>query len=398
MTLERFENENEASFIFRVCEAKTTETWDEIGQFLNEKLGYNYSSSKYRKAYQSATKMIDANQDKFYDIDSKIEELETLKDEIKKERIKNQTLNIERNRLDRQNARWELFYEQIGKHIQEVTPPVVKSMNCVSNDKKYILTIADIHDGVEFVSINNKYNSQIVEDRFAKLLSETIKFVTEHNLEEITVIGLGDFVNGVLRANDLRVNDTAVVKSCVHVSNLMINFLNELSAYVKIAYYDTIYANHSQIRYLGTKANAMLDEDLGYIIANYIKTGLQHNNRVEVILPSDNDTFVEIKNIFDFTIFAGHGHQIKNIGTAISDLSMQRRKYIDILFLGHFHGGKEIILNEAVSNNVECIVCSAFIGSDPYSDSLYTGCKASCGIYGIDKKYGHTETYKIILN
>ena len=66
--------------------------------------------------------------------------------------------------------------------------------------------------------------------------------------------------------------------------------------------------------------------------------------------------------------------------------------------MGHFHGGKELIVNETNGNNVEVLIASSFIGSDPYSDSLYTGSKASCGIYGFDEKQGHTETYKIILN
>jgi len=209
---------------------------------------------------------------------------------------------------------------------------------------------------------------------------------------------LGDYIQGVLRANDLRANDSAVSKACVEIAEIMINFLNELSAYVEITYYDVIYANHSQIRYLGTQANAMMDEDLGYVIAHYIKTGLTCNKRVKIVLPREDETFVEIDNIFDFNIIAGHGHQIKNFNNAVADLSMQRHKFYDYVLLGHLHGGKEVTVNEAYGNNVELIVCPSFVGSDPYSDSLFTGSKASCGIYGFDKDYGHIETYKIILN
>ena len=398
MLVKRYANENEDSFIYRVCEAKTTETWDDIGDYLNGELGHDYSSSKYRKAYQSAKNMIDANMDKFYDIDAQLEELENLKEEIKTERIKNQTVNIERNRISRQDARNELFYEQVGQYIQKVKPPHLETAPLKHTSKEYILCIADIHYGIDFISSNNEYSPKIAKDRFEILLSETISFVKDKGLGKLTIIGLGDFVQGVLRANDLRVNDTTVVKSIVEVSQLMIDFLNNLSAYVNITYVDTIYANHSQIRFLGTKANAMMDEDLGYVIANYIKIGLSNNNRINVILPKDDETFVEIPNIFDYNIVAGHGHQIKNISNAISDLSMQRHKFYDYLFLGHFHGGKEITTNESYCNNVEVIVCPSFVGSDPYSDSLFTGCKASANIYGFDELCGHTETYKIILN
>ena len=106
MQLKRLEGENEDAFIYRVCENKGSvelglETWDDVGSFLNSVLGHDYSSSKYRKAYQYTQNMIEANKDKFYDLDAQIEELESLKEEIKSERIKAQTANIERNRIDR---------------------------------------------------------------------------------------------------------------------------------------------------------------------------------------------------------------------------------------------------------------------------------------------------------
>lgn len=369
-----------------------------------KRLGLNMNPDSLRKAFNTTEfsgyniyKYMLDKQHEDCDI-TELQKLQELQDAIFKERVKLQTANIEKSRILRQEARYEMFYEQIGQFVKQAEPPKFQPQYSKNNKKKYILAIADIHDGVVFKSTNNEYSPQIVEERFEILLNKTIEFVQEKQLLELTVLGLGDFVNGVLRANDLRVNDTSVVKSCVHVSNLMVEFLNKLSAYVKITYVDTIFSNHSQVRYLGTKANAMMDEDLGYIIANYIKTGLALNKRIEVVLPNENDTFVEVPNIFNFIIYCAHGHQVKNINSIVADLTIQRHKPITTVFLGHFHGGKEITVSEADSHNVECIVCNAFCGSDPYADSLYTGAKASCGIYGFDEKYGHTETYKIILN
>ena len=399
--IKRFENETENAFIYRVCENKGTEglgTWEEVADYLNEELGHDYSSSKYRKAYQYTQTMIDANKEKFFDIDAQIEELEIVKEELRKERIKLQTANIERNRIERQDARYELFYEQIGQYIKKAIPPQIECVHVHHGRKKYILTISDVHDGVEFVSSNNEYSPKIVEDRFAILLDETVRFIRDKGIMELTVLGLGDWIQGILRVNDLRANDTTVVKSCVHISNLLIDFLNKLSAYVEIDYYDVAYGNHSEIRYLGTKANAMMDEDLGYIIAHYIEVGLSNNNRVRVHLPKEDETFVEIDGIFDFEIIACHGHQIKDINSAIKDLSMQRHKFYNTLIMGHFHAGKEQIVNEAYGSNVETLIAPAFIGSDPYSDTLFMGAKAGCNIYGFEEVFGHTETYKIILN
>lgn len=60
--------------------------------------------------------------------------------------------------------------------------------------------------------------------------------------------------------------------------------------------------------------------------------------------------------------------------------------------------GKEIPSFESSCYDTEVLVSPSFIGSDPYSDSIMKGAKASVKIYGFDDIYGHTETHKIILN
>ncbi len=98
------------------------------------------------------------------------------------------------------------------------------------------------------------------------------------------------------------------------------------------------------------------------------------------------------------TIYAMHGHQIKSLENAIKNISSLKRDFIDYLILGHYHGSSEIPAGESVCNDTEVLVSPSFVGSDPYSDSLFKGSKASVKIYGFDEIYGHTESYKIILN
>ena len=93
-----------------------------------------------------------------------------------------------------------------------------------------------------------------------------------------------------------------------------------------------------------------------------------------------------------------HGHQIKNMENAIKDLSNARRVFLDYLLLGHFHSGKQLPVGEAGYHETSVLVSNSFIGSDPYADSLFKGCKGACNIYGFDEKLGHIESYKLILN
>lgn len=205
-------------------------------------------------------------------------------------------------------------------------------------------------------------------------------------------------MQGVLRLNDLRVNDSTVVKSAVEVAQLVSTFLNDLSAYCNIIYYDCCYGNHTEQRYLGSSANAMMNEDLGYVIGHYIKDVLSNNDRIKVVLPNDDDMFIEINNIFNYNIVAGHGHQLKNISNALKDLSMQRRKFYDFAIFGHFHNDKNYCCGESYAIDTEVLISPSIVGSDPYAESIFKSSKSASEIYGFNEVFGHTETYKIILN
>ena len=71
---------------------------------------------------------------------------------------------------------------------------------------------------------------------------------------------------------------------------------------------------------------------------------------------------------------------------------------VTLAFLTDFHNGKEIPCFEGCCNDTEILISPSFVGSDPYSDSIMKGSKASVKIYGFDDVYGHVETYKFILN
>lgn len=399
MEYRRYDMETDDELIYRICsEKEAIGTWSDVADVLNSIMDTNYTESKFRKFYQSAQKVVSNKQDALANLEGQLEELETLKEELRKERIKLQTVNIERNRIDRQDARYELFYEQIGQYIQKLKQPRLECVPIKSKNKKYIQTLSDIHNGSVFATETNEYSPKIVLDRFSILKAETISFIMEKGLKELTVVGLSDYIQGVLRLNDLRINDSTVVKSVVDIARIVATYLNDLSAYCKITYVDCCYGNHQQQRYLGSGANAMMNEDLGYVIGNYIKDSLVLNDRVKVILPKEGDTFVEVPNIFDFNIIIGHGHQLKSIENSLKDLSMQRRKFYDYLIIGHFHNDRNICCGESYAIDTEILIAPSICGTDDYSASLFKGTKSASAIYGFDETYGHTETYKIILN
>ena len=113
---------------------------------------------------------------------------------------------------------------------------------------------------------------------------------------------------------------------------------------------------------------------------------------------NNNFDYIEIP-IFDFNVMALHGHTIKNLETALRDLSATHRKLIDYIIVGHWHNGKVIPGNEHESHDTEVLMCPSFQGTDPFAFyKLGKSSKAACKMFIFDEKYGCTGTEKFILN
>ena len=387
--------------IIRMCADKQI-SYSEMGDALLGDLNC-YSAENLRKAFYVLEKICNIiNNEIIKDfkedpkISKEIEKLEKLKDEVFKERCKIQALNLEGNRYKRQDARFELFYGNISKVIQSLTPPVFERLNTSNNEKKYVLGFGDIHYGANFESINNKYSIEECKRRFEILLSETEKYVTNNCISKLKAINVSDNIQGILRMTDLQLNEIPVVEAVVGISRLIAEFLNELSKVCKIEYYHVPMANHAQTRNLGSKASELVQEDMEKIIVNYISDLVKNNERISVISNVGKD-YVDFK-IFDFECFATHGHQFKSTKDCIKDMSNIHRKFYSYAFVGHTHSANEIIVGEENYNNMEVLTIPAFIGSCPYADSLFVGSKAMAKIYEFDSVYGHVGSKNIILN
>lgn len=397
----KLENENYHQYIWRmdglVQSGKYT-NWKEITPFVNEELfgddeGLYRDESAYRKAAKYARDFYEAGV--FGVEDDYLKKLEEQQRELEKQRQKLYATKTEYTRQVRHQSRFELFYENVANEIKLLDVPEFVGLDCSMNNKEYILSIADVHAGANFVTETNEYSFEEVTSRFNKLFNDTIGFVQEHQLDSIKILCLGDDVQGILRLSDLQLNESSVVKATVFVAKTIANFLNELSKYCYIDYYHCPTSNHSQTRPLGTKASEIASEDVEYIICNYIKDVLINNERIKVNTNFGYE-YIEIP-VFDFKTIAMHGHTIKNIDNALKDLTYHKKTFYTTVFLAHYHAAKIGTVGEMLDTDCEVIVCPSFIGSCPYSNKLLKGAKPSCCIFGYDEQYGHTETYKIFL-
>ena len=396
--IKRYEGETEEELLYRIGQMKDEiGSWNDIALIMNDLLGYDYGESKYRKQFAIIKKIVEGSKLSSVSDEEHLNNLKELKQELKSERIKIQTLNLERNRLDRENARQELFYEQIGQYINSRKVPKLEPKYQPRNKNiKYLLGIADIHANAYWKTATNEYSMNIVQDRLTLLLTEIISFIQEKQLDELNIVLLGDLIDGCLRMSNLQTMDSTVSKSVADISDMLIGFLEVLveKTHIHINLFDVVYGNHSMPRFL---QNYDAREDLGYTINRYIRTGLRNNKNIDIYSPLDGDMYLDFK-IWDFNIIGFHGHTEKNQSDAIKNFTIQRRKLYDYSVCGHLHHNQKTGISLDGLHDVENIQFPSFCGDDPYANSIHKISKGSCMICGFDKDYGFIESHKIILN
>ncbi|MEF9983711.1 MAG: hypothetical protein RR806_06175 [Oscillospiraceae bacterium] len=374
-------------------------TWTSLAEILNKNLRDEdefWNESAYRKKYQQAKCFYEEVFSKYTSENNYVKELQEKKDALQKERYKLQATKIETGRYNRQDSRFELFYENISNAIKRLPAPSLRQLQYSENDTQWVLGIGDIHYGATFISQNNQYSRVECKHRFEILLMSLREFITKERISNLKIINVADTIQGILRMTDLQINDIPVVECVVEISRLLAEFLNQLSAFCNLEYYHVSQANHPQLRPLGSKANEIATEDMEKIIISYISDLLADNSRITVI--SDLKKGYLDVDIFDFKCVAEHGHQCKNTNTVIKDLSNLHRKFYSYAFLGHTHASNETIVGEEKHNNIEVLTIPSFIGSDPYADLLTVGSKAMAKLFEFDPIYGHISSKNIILN
>ena len=379
MDLKRFNNEEESAYIYRVCELKGSnglETWQDIADFLNDELEYDYTESKYRKLFQNANKIIESKQNSLTDIKEQIEELENLRDEIYKERCKLSDANRENNKYRREQSRTETIIEEMNYSIKNMKDFSYKKCNYnYGTNLEASLLLSDLHYGIEIDNIKNFYNTNICEERLNELRDKTIERCKFHKVDKLNLCILGDDISGLIHFSTIAENNRDVITQCIEVSELLCNFVLQLNEEIPNVKVYTTYGNHS--RAWQGKANGSNKENYERIVAEFLKTRLKPYG-IKVI-DSGWEDFI-VAEIANKTIVMTHGDK-DNFNNAASNFTKLLRQPIDEIYMAHFHSHKEM---DDVGTQV--IINGSLVSTDDYAMTLRKHIDATqlLRIYGED--------------
>ena len=397
--MERKENESFLDYVKRItnqCEDKKI-TYSEWGDYI---LGAEnvYSNDNCRKAFYIVNKLMDKIDSTCEVTDESVfKELEVLKREVTKERMKFQTEKLEYNRWLREESRDELIYEKLAEALERTIPlEIPERLGLRLNSKSYALCYGDTRDGVD-ISIKGlfgetiaEYSPEIFERRMWKLLYEVKDIVEKEQVDTLRIFDFSDSIDGLLRVSQLAKLRWGVVDQTIHYANFISNWLNEFTKFVNVEFQMVIDANHSQLRMLGQPKNTFKDDNMSKFIAFTIKSKLENNPNFKFV---ENPTGMIFDTIEGYNLLGIHG-EVKSMERALRDFSAMYKVNINYLVAGHLHHNKK----EEVGFDTEVINIGSIVGIDDYSVSLGKTSNASATLLGFKEDKGKFVEYTIKLN
>lgn len=375
----RLENENEEQFLWRLGQAKDNGlidySWLEIADIMNKEFRDDVTEyrneSAYRKVYQSAKKLFEANVFNQNQNDSYIQELREAKHEIRKEKQKLFDERTALNKVLREEGRRESMFDIVKRAVEEYQPvrfdympPIIRH-----SDNDLIIHLTDVHCGMNIDSPFNRFNEDILKERLYKFLDEILEIQEMYKSENAYLILGGDMISGLIHLNARIEAKENIITQIMLVSDLISDFIYELSKVFNKVEVHTTAGNHS--RSIANKEDNVKGENFDLLVPYVCKKAL---NNVENVVFMDNylDCDISAFMVRGHMVYATHGDKdtVKNVVYHMTNFARKAKFPLpDMCYLGHRHTNSLETIDD-----VKVIQSGCVDGMDSYTiDSRLVG-------------------------
>lgn len=321
------------------------------------------------------------------------DEMQDMLAQLKAERIKIQTANLEYNAIQRAEARNDLFNEQIIKAIERLEPikgtrPKLDVEPC-DKHRTALLAISDLHAGSTF-TVKGIYNEIVNEYSYdimcARLWSIIDKIEADDIVfDDLTVAICGDLVEGILRESSLTKLREPVTDTVIRLAEFLSEWIYQLSIRLeKKVNVVIIGGNHDIVRSL-TSRPMFEGENLTKIVVEFIKLRLQDLDWITV----DDYQDVAIKNIQGVNVMFQHGED-KDLKTTMDYFSNLYNIDVDEIVAGHFHKAESKTVGITELGDRQLTRVGSIVGTDSYAKQIRASARPSCYIALYEEDNGKT--------
>ena len=364
------DNESFDEYRFRTYKMKQLGTlkmtWTNIADMFDEVWGISKDESKWRK---EAKEMLISNVENITSEEESIkEDLKDLIFEMRKERIKTSDERVQNNAYIRRIAREETIIEIAQNAVDKISRnkplEMTPFLEVVENtEAEAIAVISDWHYGIEVNNHWNTFNPEICVKRIKKYLGKLLQTCELFSITKIHLVNLSDLIAGRIHSTIRLESREDVISQTIHVSEILAQFINELTKRgYEVEYYDCL-DNHSRLEPI--KSESLDLESLVRIIPWYLKERFRNEDRLTIHTNEYSDdiiTFTVLDGLYN--VGAVHGHKDRP-QQVIKNLTLMTKENFNLILTAHLHhfAGDETNRTIQVSNG-------SLMGTDQYAKDL----------------------------
>lgn len=325
--------------------------------------GKDYSSDVARRMMYGSRRtleLLDTNAISQITSDAILSELDAKIIESRKER---QKVFDQRNALSkviRERSRQEELNEILCEAIQSGNLPHLNYQRTEidPSDNDLLVSLNDIHYGANVQNYWNTYNSDICRDMMCRYLDKIISIGETHGSENCIVWANGDEISGNIHQSIAVTNKETVIEQIKGVSELIAEFLAELSKHFRQVTYVSVAGNHSRID--PNKDKALISERLDDLVEWYLAARLQNFDNVVVGGGEKVDCTMYLIDVRGKTYCGVHG-DFDGSATKIQALQTMAQKPLYAVLSGHLHHNR---IDDV--QGIKTIMAGSFLGMDDY--------------------------------
>ena len=403
--LKRVSGETEDQCIWRIGQAKANGllgdiTWPEIADFLNKEFREDetsyYDSSAYRKKYKNFADAYEGIfcKENFADEQAKecLKQIQEATDKMYKAKRQFQDQRREYNKILTADARSEHLISALTKAAENLNETKMLGRYGYPinvSDNEAVLVCCDWHYGAVTENIWNTYNTQVCKDRVNTLCEKAKNYLSLNRVNTLHILLLGDFIHGALRASVRVASEENTCEQLMNVSELLAEFIDEVSSKVNIVKVYSTYGNHA--RTIQNKEDSIHSDNMERIIPFWLRQRFKSNNKIEIV---DSEFYEFIRcNVCGHDIIATHGDLERFNKFGVDMHTLFSKKYgidVEYTFSGDKHHSES---ND--SYGIDNVLVSSLCGTDNYANGKRLYSKAGQTLCIFNKEDGKICSYNI---
>lgn len=365
MQIERLGTESELDYHKRLIYGKLVDkTLADIdySELAGLVYGQEYSSDVARRMFYGSKRtleLMDKERAAAISSTGMADEIDAKMIELRKERQKFYDMRNAFNKVIRERSRQEELNEILVSAVQSGALPSLdyEPHFIEPSDNDLLVSLNDIHYGIDVHNAWNTYNPEICRQMMCRYLDRVIQIAERHGSENCYVFNNGDSISGKIHLTVQLANKENVIEQVKGVSELIAEFLAELSKHFNTVTFVSVAGNHSR---LDTKDNSPIDERLDDLIDWYLSARLQNFENVIIGGSEKIDSTMYILDIRGKTYCGVHG-DYDGSAAKISALQTMAQRPLYAVLLGHLHHNK---VDEV--QGVKTVMAGSFLGMDDF--------------------------------